>query len=674
MSARPSVLALAGALAWLLLTTPVAAPALPATASLATPPSRGVPPARARPPANAAPLSTTALASTLGLAAGPRRTGAGSAGTATNSETPVPVAASEVPPPGRRLSSEEVLEIANHLPRMRHVRAAHRGSYGGAYLKGPDRWQVSYFAHGGAEIGQVIISDLTGRVLEQWTGPQVAWTMARGYPGAFGRHVNALYVWLPLCALFLAPFIEWRRPWALRHLDLLALLGFSVSLAYFNHAELYKSVPLVYPPLVYLLVRMVLLAFRRPPPAPVEPAALPPPPLDGEVLRTPAAPAPARDSAREPLRLWIPAPYLAVGVVFLLGFRIGLNVTDSNVIDVGYAGVVGASKIVHGRPLYGGYPSDNEHGDTYGPVAYEAYVPFEQLFGWSGTWDDLPAAHAAAIVFDLLAVALMFALGVRIRGPTLGVALAYAWVSYPFTLYALESNSNDTLVAVLVLATLLVASSSPARGVGAALAGLTKLAPLALAPLLATHGLRELPSAGRRARALVLFGLAFAVTVAVVAVPALTHDSLHEIYERTLVYQANRGAPFSVWGLYGGWHRWEIVAQVAAVALALGLALVRGLSPRPPGGDSIPALAAACAAVLIAVQLTLEYWFYLYIPWFFGAAMVALLASATPPAAPPAGASAPAQSSLLEDAASNGSPPRSATGPPQRSGSAPATA
>ena len=30
--------------------------------------------------------------------------------------------------------------------------------------------------------------------------------MARGYPGAFGRRVNALYVWLPLCLLFLAPF------------------------------------------------------------------------------------------------------------------------------------------------------------------------------------------------------------------------------------------------------------------------------------------------------------------------------------------------------------------------------------------------------------------------------------------------------------------------------------
>ncbi len=175
----------------------------------------------------------------------------------------MPVAPSIVPPAGRRLSPDDVLEIAGRLPKMRRVRANYPGSYGGAYLKGPGRWQVSYFSRKGKEIGQVIISDATGRVLEQWTGFQVAWTMARGYPGAFGRHVNALYVWLPLCALFLLPFIEWRRPFSLRHLDLLVLLSFSVSLAYFNHGDIYKSVPLTYPPLIYLLVRMLSLLRSR---------------------------------------------------------------------------------------------------------------------------------------------------------------------------------------------------------------------------------------------------------------------------------------------------------------------------------------------------------------------------------------------------------------------------
>jgi hypothetical protein len=503
-----------------------------------------------------------------------------------NANTPIPVTPTDIPYPGRRLSANQVLHIAEALPRVRDERAHYPGSYGGAYLKGPGRWQVSYFSRQGKEIVQVYIADASGRVLEQWTGFQVAWTMARGYPGAFGRHVNALYIWLPLCVLFFLGLCDWRRPLSLPHLDLLVLLSFSVSLAFFNRADIYASVPLAYPPLVYLLVRMLLLLRRR-----------------------------TRGRAWHPR---VPPEVLAVGVVFLIGFRVGLNITDSNVIDVGYAGVIGAQRLVHGKPLYGGYPSDNEHGDTYGPVNYEAYVPFQQLFGWSGHWDDLPAGHAFAIFCDLLAVGLLFLLGRRVRGPTLGIALAYAWVAFPFTLYALESNSNDVFVGALVLAALLFATSPPARGVFAALAGLTKFAPLALVPLLAAHGLRRLSSLRARVRTLGPFAGALLLTATIVCIPAFTHDSLHTLYERTIAYQANRGSPFSVWGLYG-LHGWETVAVTLTVALAVLLALL----PRRP---DVVGLAAACAAVLIATQLGIEHWFYLYIPWFFGLVMLALLA------------------------------------------------
>ncbi len=540
---------------------------------------------------------------------------ASSAPSSSNPDAPIPVIASNTPPAGRRLSANAVLAIAAKLPKMRAERAKYRGSYGGAYLKQQFRWQVSYFSRGGKkEIGQVIIDDLSGRVIEQWTGFQVAWTMARGYKGAFGRHVNALYIWLPLCVLFLVPFLNFRRPFSLLHLDLLVLLSFSVSLAFFNHAHIYASVPLAYPPLLYLLARMLALTRRR---------------RRGERPRAPA------------LHLLVPVPWLALGVIFLLGFRIALNVTDSNVIDVGYAGVIGADRVVKDEPLYGSYPSDNERGDTYGPVNYEVYVPFEQAFGWSGRWDDLPAAHAAAIFFDLLSVALLFLIGRRMRGPTLGVALAYAWVSFPFTLFALESNSNDTLVAALVLAALLASGyrsklAPGARGAFAALAGLSKLAPLALAPVLATDGLMGL-SRTRRAWALCAFAVAFAVTAAVAFIPALSHDSLHTIYERTIAYQSNRGSPFSIWGLYGLGDL-EQVAEGAAVALALLLAVI-------PRRQDIVGLAAACAAIVIATQLGIEHWFYLYIPWFFPLVMLAVLGRFSDPARPVAdAASAPVRS------------------------------
>jgi Glycosyltransferase family 87 len=436
---------------------------------------------------------------------------------------------STLPPPAHRLSSDAVIAIATRLPAIRAVAARHRGSYPVAYLKGPDRWQVSIFSRDGrTELGQVLIADRTGRVLEEWTGFQVAWTMARGYPGAFGRTVDAVWLWIPLLLLFCFPFVDWRRPRRLLHLDLLAVCSFSISLAFFNHADIGMSVPLVYPPLVYLLVRMLVIARpgrRGPAPAPTE-----------------------------RLHLNLSPYWLLVAVIFLVGFRIALNVTDGNVIDVGYAGVIGAHRITHGESLYGNWPASNVRGDTYGPVSYEAYVPFVALFGWSGRWDDLPAAHAAAVFFDLLALGLCFLLGRRVRGPSLGVALAFTWAANPFTLFALESDTNDALVAALVLAAVLVATGrrerEAARGALAALAGLTKFAPLALAPLLATHGLSG--SLRQRALAVLRFSVAFAVCAALVSIPAFTHSTPYRFWEDTLVYQANRGSPFSVWGLYGG--------------------------------------------------------------------------------------------------------------------------
>src|SRR5580698_10062023 len=104
------------------------------------------------------------------------------------------------------------------------------------------------------------------------------------------------------------------------------LLGFSISLAFFNQSKIGLSVPLNYPFLLYLLVRMLLLAFGKGRP-------------------------------REPLRINMPVSWMVVLIIFLVGFRVGLNVSNSNVIVVGYAGGIGADKLAHAKPLYGGWPS-----------------------------------------------------------------------------------------------------------------------------------------------------------------------------------------------------------------------------------------------------------------------------------------------------------------------------
>jgi hypothetical protein len=487
------------------------------------------------------------------------------------------VTAPLAPPLPGSVTSSQAAAIAGRLALVRSLQRTHPHSFPQVTSPSVGEWQVAFYSRN-QEFVQVLVSVAGGRVLGVYTGFQIAWTMARGYPGAFGRDVNALWVWLPLCALFLVPFFDWRMPLRMRNLDLIALTSLSISLAWFNHADIYQSVPAAYPPLAYLLARLVWLA-------------------------RPGAPRPP------PLRLNLSPRVLTLLLVALVAFRIALNVENSNVIDVGYANVVGAQKVIDGAPLYGQFPADISRGDTYGPVSYEAYVPFVWLWGFSGTWDDLPAAHAAAIFFDLLAIAMLFLLGRRIRGPSTGIVLAYAWAAYPFTAFVLESNSNDALVAALVLAALLAATSPPARGVLAAFAALTKFAPLALAPLLATHR--------RSRRGVLLFAFAFAVAAVVASIPAFAHNTLATIFSRSVQYQADRSAPFSIWGLYGGLHVEQTVVQALAVALALGLALQRR--------DDLTRLAAAAAAILIAVQLGVTYWFYLYIPWFFGPAIVAIL-------------------------------------------------
>jgi hypothetical protein len=541
-------------------------------------------------------FAATALAPSASAAAFTNPQAAADAG------TPVLITSMNTPPTGYRLTGTEVERIARRVSSVIAVVHSHRGAHPFAYTKGPGQWQVSWFTGQGVkskEIAQVYVDDTTGKVTQSWTGFQVAWTMARGYPGAFGERVNALYVWLPMCVLFLLPFIPWRRRPTLLHLDLLALLGFSVSIAFFNNANLGLSVPLVYPFLLYLLVRMLLLAFGRGRP-------------------------------REPLKLLVPTHWLAVGIVFLIGFRIGLNVTNSNVIDVGYAGVIGASKLIHGTPLYGHWPIGNAYGDTYGPVNYFAYIPFQQIFGWSGTWDSLPAAHAASITFDLLTMLGLFVLGRRIAGSKLGIVLAYAWAAYPFSLFVLASDSNDSLVALLLVVTLLVASSAPARGVALALAGLTKFAPLALGPLMlrgpdwqARPGhlpAADAPMARRATRSMALYVIAFALTVVAAFLPVLLQDNVSAFWHDSIAYQASRGAPFSVWGLYGGLSLEQHVVQGLGVALAIAVAFF-------PRRRDIVAVAALAAAVIIAVQLGVTYWFYLYVVWFFPMVIVALFGS-----------------------------------------------
>ncbi len=260
-------------------------------------------------------------------------------------------------------------------------------------------WTIGVWSGDAGEIASGRVSDLTGLVTEAWTGPQVAWAMARG--GGFGgKEINSKPVWLVFCAIFLLGLADLRRPLALRNLDLLALLSFTASLWYFNEGRIFTSVPLVYPPLLYLLGRAAWIGIRGRPALATRP-------------------------------VW-PVWLLAAMTVFLAGFRIGLDVHSPSVTDVGYSGVIGAQRIAHGEAPYGHMPVEDgrkacgppdrdgrvvdriqtngrcegadAQGDTYGPVAYQSYLPGYWALGWKGKGDRLHAARFTTILFDVLCV------------------------------------------------------------------------------------------------------------------------------------------------------------------------------------------------------------------------------------------------------------------------------
>jgi len=504
-------------------------------------------------------------------------------------------------------------KVAAWLDRYPTTDRAHEETYDGKTVS----WTVKIWQGKAGEIVEATVDDASGVVTAAWTGPQVAWKMGRGSPGAFGGvKINNPWLWGALCVVFFLGLADLRRPLSLRNLDLVMLLSPTASLWFFNHGDVFTAVPLFYPALVWVIARGIQIGFM------------------------------GRGSPSRPL--W-PTWVLLAATVFLAGFRIGLNVEASNVIDVGYSGVIGAERIAHARAPWGNFPiegdlkacgpadaageireriqtngrceSANPQGDTYGPVAYESYLPGYALFGWSGKWDTLPAAHFTSIAFDLLCMLGLWLVGRRFGGLQLAAVLAFAWAAYPFTQYASNSNTNDALLPAFLIWGFWLVSSPVSRGALAALSGLTKFASLVVAPLWLTY-----PDGKPSRRFAAGFALA---TLAAFSVVLFEPSPLHELrvfWDRSLRWQVGRHAPWSLWD----WRQYHArgipdlhIVQHVLQALLVAGAFVVAVVPRH---KSPLQLAAFTAALIAGFQLVLTYWLYTYIPWFFGFAAIALLA------------------------------------------------
>jgi uncharacterized membrane protein len=411
--------------------------------------------------------------------------------------------------------------------------------------------------------------------------------------------VSHFWVYGVFCGLFLAPLVDLGRLRRILHLDLLALLAFGVGLRYW-YASSSLSLLCIYVPLLYLCVRMALIA---------------------RIGRSPG-----RSVLLTPTRSALPTSWLLAGIVVLIAVHTSWALGSQVSTDVGSASVQGALKLLHGQPVYGVDHAAvaklhyDAHYDTYGPAVYEAYTPFASIAGAD------TAARIAALFFDLFTAALLFALGRQLKSPATGVLLAYAWLAFPFTLYADSLAANDSIVAAALVGALLATRHPARRGAMAAVAVWTKLSPLALVPLMIGHA----PAARSRRAAVLTFAGAFLLSSVLVLAPVLIHSSASTFVARTFGFQLGRAPAFSLWERLnaGGLIAAAWVKPTSQVVHGLLIALTAGLvlvAMRMPRRQDVVGLAAACAAVLTAVELCQDYYSLTYILWFAPLVLVALL-------------------------------------------------
>ena len=375
------------------------------------------------------------------------------------------------------------------------------------------------------------------------------------------------------CALFLLGLADLRRPLSLRNLDLLALLSFSVSLWFFNDGEIFWSVPLAYPPLVYLLGRCVWIGAPRPAAARVARPLWP-------VWLLAAATRLPRRLPRRPQRRGA-----------------------AHVIDVGYAGVIGADRIANGadavRPHAGRGGAEavrpgrrrgrdpRAHPDERALRVVErarrhlrpgllprlrARLRRLRLERASGT--RCRRRTRPRSLFDLLCLARPRARRRRFGGTRLAATLAFAWAAYPFTQYASNSNTNDAIMPAFLIWGFWLASSRLGARRARRARRLDEVRGAA-----ARAALAHVPGRAARRRVAARFAVGFAGGDARRVLGAAARaEPLHAarvFVERTFGCQLDRESPFSLWG-WGQYHARGIPDLAPRAARAPGRSSSRG--------------------------------------------------------------------------------------------------
>lgn len=420
--------------------------------------------------------------------------------------------------------------------------------------------------------------------------------------GAWIAYLPGMLIGLSALFVLMAGVAPVRR---MRNLDVLASISLLAPVVLLQRRYVDASVLAAVPGLGYLMIRCLRRAFGSP--APAGPSV---PLLD---LLT------ADWEGHRRVRL-LRFLFAVLALVFLM-----VSVSSTDAVDVIYAVMEGATKLVGGVLPYGHMPGDVIHGDTYPLLSYGLYVPIAWLSPVQSVWDSVDIAlgvTAMAALGTAWAVFRAVAGRRRERGATrspereaAGLRGALTWLSFPPLLISVSSGTTDVvLAAVLVLALLLWRRPAIATGLLAAGAWF-KLAPAALLPV------RLAPLRGRdMARSLAAIVLVSAPLVALLIVLGGSDGPTAMLH--AMSYQLSRGSPQSLWAALG-------ISWLQPVGQAVVLAMVAGAAVRlrrePELADDRVRMAALTGAILIALQLAANYWAFLYLVWVMPAITVALL-------------------------------------------------
>ncbi len=470
---------------------------------------------------------------------------------------------------------------------------------------------VSFFARGQL-VANVLVQQVpasAGRVSE----PEVV-------SGVNERHQQVPYGnWLAyqpallvaLCAVFvlMTAVTPWRR---LRNLDVAVAVSLVGSMGLFQHRYIADSLVVAAAAMAYLGLRCAYRGLG--PGAPTAPCT----PLLHAIT-------PGLDVARRVrwLRLWLIVLVLAV-------FMVGAG--SPAAVDVLYAVMEGATKLVHGVLPYGHMSHGGIiHGDTYPILSYALYAPLAALAPVTDNWDSVDAGLIVAAAAAIAGAWALFRLTAGPRGSEGAVrrpedeeaALrsAFAWLAFPTLLATVSTGTTDIVVGAMLAGALLLWRRPTACSALLAAAGWFKLAPFALLPV------RLAPLRGRRlAAALAAIGAASAPLVALLLAlggPQGIGAMLH-----AMSYQFSRGTDQSIWGAL----RIESLQPLAeACVVGLITAAVARLRMAPELARDRARMAALAAAILIGLQLAADYWAFLYLVWVAPMLCTSLLADARAP-------------------------------------------